>query len=69
MFRIFRKMEGCVEMTVKEVAAMLGKTEQTIRVGLQLGMFPFGTAYKTNPDRKSYTYVIYPEKVRQYIGN
>ena len=56
-------------MTVKEVAAMLGKTEQTIRVGLQLGMFPFGTAYKTNPDRKSYTYVIYPEKVRQYIGN
>lgn len=55
-------------MTVKEVADLLGKTQQTIRIGLQLGMLPFGTAYKTKPDNKSYTYVIYPEKVRQYIG-
>lgn len=55
-------------MTVKEVAELLGKTQQTIRIGLQLGMFPFGTAFKTNPENKSYTYVIYPEKVKQYIG-
>lgn len=55
-------------MTVKEVAEMLGKNEQTIRIGLQLGVFPFGTAYKTKPENKSYTYVIFPEKVRQYIG-
>lgn len=55
-------------MTVKEVAKLLGKTEQTIRCGLQLGVLPFGTAYKTNPENKSYTYVIFPEKVKEYIG-
>lgn len=55
-------------MTVKEVAELLGKTQQTIRIGLQLGVLPFGTAYKTNPENKSYTYIIFPEKVKQYIG-
>ena len=55
-------------MTVKEVAELLGKTQQTIRIGLQLGVLPFGTAYKTNPDNKSYTYIIFPEKVKEYIG-
>ena len=55
-------------MTVKEVAELVGKTQQTIRIGLQLGVLPFGGAYKTNPENKSYTYVIYPEKVKQYIG-
>ena len=55
-------------MDVKEVAKLLGKTQQTIRIGLQLGVLPFGVAYKTNPENKSYTYVIYPEKVKQYIG-
>lgn len=55
-------------MMVKDVAELLGKTEATIRVGLQLGVFPFGVAYKTSPSKKNYTYVIYPEKVRQYIG-
>ena len=55
-------------MTVKEVAELLGKTQQTIRIGLQLGVLPFGTAYKTNPENKSYTYVIFPEKVKEYIG-
>ena len=55
-------------MTVKEVAELLGKTQQTIRIGLQLGVLPFGVAYKTNPDKKSYTYIIFPEKVKEYIG-
>lgn len=55
-------------MDVKEVAKLLGKTQQTIRIGLQLGVLPFGVAYKTNPDKKSYTYIIFPEKVKEYIG-
>ena len=55
-------------MTVKEVAKMIGCSELTIRIGLQLGAFPFGTAFKTNPNNKSYVYVIYDEKVREYIG-
>lgn len=57
-------------MTTKEVAILLGKTEATIRVGLQQGIFPFGVAFKTNPNNKQYNYVIYPEKVKEYItGN
>ena len=55
-------------MTVNDVAKLLGKSPLTIRVGLQQGIFPFGVALKTREDRKNYTYVIYPEKVREFIG-
>lgn len=55
-------------MTVKEVAELLGTTEQTIRVGLQQGVFPFGVAFKRSKSGKNYTYVIYPKKVKEYIG-
>ncbi|WFD09964.1 hypothetical protein [Tepidibacter hydrothermalis] len=33
-------------MMIKEVASILGETEQFIRTGLQKGIFPFGTAEK-----------------------
>ena len=55
-------------MKIKEVAELLGTTEATIRVGLQQNVFPFGIAFKTKPENKHYTYVIYPELVRQYAG-
>lgn len=55
-------------MKVKDVAKLLGTTEQTVRVGLQQGVFPFGVAFKTKKANKNYTYVIYPEKVKQYAG-
>lgn len=55
-------------MKVKDVAKMLGMTEQTVRVGLQQNMFPFGTAYKTKSTNKQYVYVIYDKKVYEYIG-
>ena len=54
-------------MTVNEVAKLLGKSPLTIRVGLQQGVFPFGVALKTREGRKNYTYVIYPEKVKEFI--
>lgn len=56
-------------MKIKEVAEALGKSELTIRVGLQMGIFPFGVAFKTKEDNKQYNYVIYPEKVKEYIRN
>ena len=56
-------------MKVKEVAKILGTTESTIRIGLQLGMFPFGVAYKTKPENKNYVYVIFPNKVKEYIAS
>ena len=55
-------------MTVNEVAKLLGKSPLTIRVGLQQGIFPFGVAMKTREDRKNYTYIIYPKKVKEFIG-
>lgn len=55
-------------MKVKEAAQLLGVSELTIRVGLQQGIFPFGVALKTREDRKNYTYIIYPELVKQYCG-
>lgn len=55
-------------MRIKEVAELLGVTEQTVRVGLQQGVFPFGVAFKRDERRKNYTYVIYPQKLKEYAG-
>lgn len=55
-------------MKVDEVAKLLDTTPATIRVGLQQGIFPFGVAFKTAQNKKHYTYIIYPEKVREYAG-
>lgn len=55
-------------MTINEVAELLGTTPLTIRIGLRMGVFDFGVAFKTNPNNKNYKYVIYPELVRQYAG-
>lgn len=55
-------------MKVDEVAKLLGTTPTTIRVGLQQGVFPFGVAFKTDPSKKHYTYIIYPEKLKEYAG-
>lgn len=55
-------------MKVKDVAELLGTTEQTVRVGLQQGVFPFGVAFKTKENNRHYKYVLYPEKVKEYAG-
>ena len=55
-------------MKVEEVAMMLGVTPLTVRIGLQKGVFDFGVAFKTREDSKHYTYVIYPEKVKEICG-
>lgn len=55
-------------MKVEEVAKMLGVTPLTVRIGLQQGVFDFGVAFKTREDSKHYTYVIYPEKVKEICG-
>lgn len=53
------------KFTVNEIAARLGCSPQTVRLGLQRGEFPFGTAIKTS---SKYTYVIYGEKLKEYIN-
>ena len=54
-------------MTVEEAARIAGKSPQTIREGLKLGAFEFGTAFQM-PNSTRYTYTIYPEKVYELYG-
>lgn len=41
-------------MNVQEAAKQLNKSEQYIRIGLQMGRLPFGSAIKVSPKRWSY---------------
>lgn len=52
-------------MTVKEAAEKLGKSQQFVRVGLQLGILPFGYAVKMS---SKWTYHISEHKVNEYLG-
>lgn len=54
-------------ITVEYAAKKLGKSPQYIRVCLQKGLLPFGAACKM-PNSKIYTYVIYPQKFKEYVG-
>lgn len=54
-----------MRITVKEAAEIMQCTPQMIRIGLQRGLFPFGTAIQMS---RRYTYYISREKVYQYLG-
>ena len=49
------------------MAEALGVPTQAIRVGLQQNKLDFGAAIQ--PSGKKYTYIIYPEKARAYVGD
>lgn len=55
-------------MTINQAAKIIGCSPLTIRIGLQRGLFPFGEAFKTKEDNKRYCYVLYPQKVKEYLG-
>lgn len=60
-------------MTVKAIrinklAEVTGYSALTLRLGLQLNKFPFGTAFKSDESNGKYTYVLYPAKVKEYFG-
>lgn len=50
------------------VARSLGVSDNTLRAGLRQGKYPFGTAFKSKEDNRTYVYVLYPKKVQEYIG-
>ena len=52
-------------LKIKDVAKAMGKSEMFVRIGLQRGLLPFGTAIKTS---SRYTYYISPSKFYKYIG-
>ena len=50
---------------VKEAAEIMGKCQQFVRVGLQRGLLPFGTAVKMS---SKWTYYISPKQFYEYVG-
>jgi len=52
-------------MTVKEAAAIIEKSQQFVRVGLQMGVLPFGNAVKMST---KWTYYISPTRLYAYVG-
>lgn len=55
-----------MNMPIKEVAKELKKSQQFVRIGLQRGILPFGTAQIVSGNK--YSYYISPEKFYKYIG-
>ena len=53
------------KITIKEASKLMHKSPQFIRVGLQTGRLPFGTAVKV---KERWNYIIYPELFYQYLG-
>ena len=54
------------KITIKQAAKIMNKGEQCIRIGLQRGLFPFGTAVKQSAGR--YNYYISPKLFKEYVG-
>lgn len=52
-------------MLVSEAAKAIGMSTQTLRLGLQQKLFPFGEAILTS--EKRYTYHINPELLKRYL--
>lgn len=50
---------------MEKVSHALGCQPQTVRYGLEQGVFPFGTAVKC---KKEYSYILYPKLVEEYLG-
>lgn len=58
------------KVPVKVAAAIMGKSEQFIRCGLQFGRLTFGSAVCSNPSkaRKVFSYHISPKLFMEYTG-
>lgn len=50
---------------VDKAAHLMGKSQQFVRIGLQRGLLPFGTAIKMS---SMWTYHISPQKFYEYMG-
>lgn len=52
-------------ISVKEAAEILGVSQQFVRIGLQRGVLPIGTAVKMS---SRWTYHISPKLLEEYVG-
>lgn len=49
----------------RQVASILGTSIDGVRLGLEQGVLPFGSAIQCN---NQFVYVLFPEKVKEYLG-
>ncbi|MGM9543789.1 MAG: hypothetical protein ACI3T9_02270 [Romboutsia timonensis] len=54
-------------VTVLEASKLMGVSQQYIRIGLQKGVLPIGTAVQLSG--KKWTYHISPVLLKNYIGD
>ena len=59
-------MEKKHKVSISEAAATMGVSQQFVRVGLQKGALPFGTAVQVS--RNKYTYFISRSQFNEYLG-
>lgn len=57
-----------IRITPAMMGDALGVPVQTIRVGIQQGIFDFGVIVKKNPKQFRCNYIIIPELARQTLG-
>lgn len=62
----FKEPVPVKKVTIKAAARCMGKSNQFVRVGLQRGNLPFGTAVPGTG--KKWNYYINPSKFRDYVG-
>jgi hypothetical protein len=55
-------------VSIKRAAEIMGKGEQFVRIGLQRGLLPFGTAIKRVDTAKRINYYISPGLFCNYVG-
>lgn len=53
------------KISVREAAEILGKSQSFVRVGLQRGLLPIGTAVKIS---SKWSYHISPKLLNEYVG-
>ncbi len=58
-------MKSPNRLSVVDAAALMGVTQQFIRIGLQKNVFPFGYAVKRE---RRWSYYISPVKFTEYTG-
>lgn len=56
-----------MKVKINDIAKALGVSPETVRVGLQQNVYPFGCAFKKDGNQ-NYSYVLYPAKVKEYLG-
>lgn len=54
-------------ISIKEAAKLMNKSEMFVRIGLQRKLLPIGTAIKMSESSK-YTYHISPKLLQEYLG-